>query len=150
MASRADIEGFLREKTLALVGASRTGRKFGNFVLRALRAGGWKVIPVHRNAETIGGLPACRSLADLPGDVGGLVLVVPPQETERLVREAAERSIPRIWMQRGAVSEAAVEFCRQEGMRVVDGECILMFAEPVRHVHRLHRGLRRLVGSLPE
>ena len=36
------------------------------------------------------------------------------------------------------------------GVTVIDGECILMFAEPAGWFHRLHRGLYRLGGKLPK
>jgi len=75
---------------------------------------------------------------------------VPPAETEQVVQEAAAAGIRRVWMQQGAESEAAIRFCEEHGMSVVHGECILMFAQPVDSVHRLHRWIWRLLGKLPQ
>ncbi len=149
MTSRAAVEAFLAERTLALAGASRSGKKFGNTVLRELRGKGYDVIPVHPEAEAIDGVPCAPSLAQLPRHVGGLVLVVPPAQAERLVVEAVAAGIPRVWMQQGAESPEAVRRCRDAGIDAVAGECILMFAEPTGFFHRLHRGLWRLLGKLP-
>jgi len=149
MTSRADIEEILGQRTLALVGASARGRKFGNVVLAELRAKAYEVLPVHPRASSVDGVPCHASIADLPDRVGALVIVVPPARAEEVVREAAEAGIRRIWMQQGAESDAALRTCREQGLTVVHGECILMFAEPVRSVHRVHRWLWRLLGRLP-
>jgi predicted CoA-binding protein len=149
MTARAVVEDFLAQRSLALVGASREGRKFGNAVLRELRGKGYTVFPVHPEADAIDGIPCFRSLAALPEPVGGVVAVVPPVETEKVVREAAEAGIPRVWMQRGAQSEAALALCQAHGISAVCGECILMYAEPVGGFHRFHRFLRALVGRSP-
>lgn len=150
MNTRAEIEAFMAQKTLALAGASRSGRKFGNAVLRELKAKGYEVYVVHPTASEIEGVGCAASLAQLPKAVGGLVCIVPPAETEKLVREAVGAGIKRIWMQRGAESDEAIRICREHGISVIHGECILMFAEPVGGVHRFHRWLRGVFGKMPK
>lgn len=149
MTSRARIDAFLGQQTLALAGVSRGGGKFGNAVLKDLSAKGYEILPVHPAAEEIDGVRCHPSLAALPKPVGGLVLVVPPSQTERLVREAHEAGIRRVWMQQGAESAEALRFCEQHGIEAVHGECIMMFAEP-RGFHRFHRWLWGLLGRLPK
>ncbi len=149
MTTRREVEEFLTGRRFALVGASRGGRKFGNAVLKELARKGYEVVPVHPHAPSIDGVACVPDLASLPAPVHGLVAVVPPDATERVVEEAAAAGIPRIWMQQGAGSPAAVEACRRHGIGVVDGECILMFAEPAGSVHRFHRWVWRLLGKLP-
>ena len=149
MSSRAAIDDFLAQRTLALVGASRGGRKFGNTVLKELRAKGYTVFPVHPHAVAIDGVACFPSLALLPTPVGGVVVVVPPSETEKIVAEAVAARVPRLWMQQGAESAAALALCAQHHVTAVAGECVLMFASPVRSFHRVHRLLRKLAGRLP-
>ncbi|MFO1078163.1 MAG: CoA-binding protein [Planctomycetota bacterium] len=147
--SRRAVDEFLAQKTLALAGASRRGRKFGNAVLKELTKQGYEVLVVHPEAAEIDGAPCYRSLAALPKPVGGLVAVVPPSATAQLVAEAAEAGIPRIWMQQGAESPDAIRSCAEHGIDAVHGECILMFAEPAGFVHRAHRWIRKVCGKLP-
>ena len=149
MTTREAVDGFLAQKTLALAGVSRSGRKFGNAVLKDLRRKGYEVLPVHPEAAAIDGTRCYRSLAELPNAVGGLVLVVPPPQTEKLVEEAADAGIRRVWMQQGAESPAAVRICEERGIDAIHGECILMFAEPAGFVHRAHRWIRKVCGKLP-
>jgi predicted CoA-binding protein len=148
MNRQAAIESFLSQKTLALVGASRSGKKFGNTLLRELRTKGYAVLPVHPDAREMDGMACVPSLADLPSTVGGLVLAVPPARTEALVEEAARAGIRRIWMQQGSASPKAIRRCEEHGIEVVHGECLLMFADPV-GLHRFHRWLRDVFGKLP-
>lgn len=147
MPSRAVITEFLDQPTLAFVGASREGKQFANSVFRSLREGGRTVVPIHREAQEIEGERAYRSLADVPFPVGGVVVMVPATETEAVVRACVDAGAPRVWLHRGAgmgpVSEAAVAYCRDHGVPVVDGACPLMFLEPVGLFHRMHRGMVR-------
>ncbi len=77
-------------------------------------------------------------------------MIVRPAETENIVAEAADLGISRVWVQVGAASDTAVRFCEEHGISVVAGECILMFAEPVKSLHRMHRWIWKLTGRLPE
>jgi len=122
------IEDFLAQETLALAGVSRTGRGYGNRVLHDLSAKGYRVFPIHPEARELAGHTAYPSLADLPEPVQGLVLVVPPPQTEALVRQAAAQGIRRIWMQPGAESHEAITFCQSHGLAVVHHRCILMLS----------------------
>ena len=149
MASQTSIDNFLAQKILALAGLSRSGKKFGNAVLKDLTRKGYEVLPVHPAANEIGGVSCYPTLADLPKAVGGVVLVVPPDQTEVLVREASDAGIDRVWMQQGAESDGAIRFCRENGIDAVHGECIMMFAQPT-GIHRFHRWLWRVFGKLPK
>jgi hypothetical protein len=148
MASQASIDEFLAHKTLAIAGVKRDGKGFGNAVLKDLTGKGYEVLPVHPNAEQVAGIPCSPSLAELPMQVGGVVLVVPPEQTEKLVRQAKEAGIQRVWMQQGAESPQAIAYCADNGIDAVHGECIMMFAQP-RGIHRFHRWLWGVLGKLP-
>jgi len=149
MTDRQSVDTFLAQRTLAIAGVSRGGKKFGNSIMKELRGKGYTMHPVHPEAEEVDGVRCVQSLKDLPEGVGGLVLVVKPEQTEKLVREAHEAGISRVWMQQGAASDTAVAFCRDQGMDVVAGECILMFSEPVSGIHGFHRWLWKIFGKLP-
>ncbi len=150
MTSKAVVTDFVAQRTLAVVGVSRQGKKFGNMAFRELKAKGYRLLPVHPQAEMIEGERCYPSLAALPEPVDGVLVVVPPAETEKVVREAAAAGIQRIWMQQGAESPAAIKFCQENGLDAVHGECILMFAEPAAWFHRAHRWIWKLLGKLPK
>lgn len=85
----------------------------------------------------------------MPAQADGVLVVVPPSATEQVVRDAAAAGIHRVWMQQGSESEQAIRFCKEHGMNVVHGECILMFAEPAATVHRFHKWVWKVLGKLP-
>lgn len=149
MNTRLLISDFLSQRKLALVGISRSGKKFGNVVFRELREKGYQVYPVHPQALSVDGQSCRPSVLELPEDIGGVVVIVPPPETEKVIREVVKAGIPRVWMQRGSESAAAIRYSEENGIKVVHGECILMFAEPAAFYHRAHRWFRRMLGKLP-
>jgi predicted CoA-binding protein len=149
MVTKHAVDDFLAQKTLAIVGVSRSGKKFGNSVLKELSAKGYRVIPVHPAATHLEGVTACPSLTALPQKPGGLIVVVRPSEAARVVRDAAAAGITRVWLQQGSDSPEAIRFCTDHGISVVHGHCILMFAEPAAFFHRAHRFVRGLMGRLP-
>jgi uncharacterized protein len=118
-------------------------------VHRDLKAKGYRVLPVHPEADTIDGDRCYPGLRKVPGGVDGVVIVVPSNQTEKVVRDAAAAGIKRVWMQQGAESAAAILACEEAGLEVVPGQCILMFAQPAVFYHRLRRGLLRLLDRLP-
>ena len=142
MTTRSSVQDFLSQPVLAVVGASRNPQKFGSSIYRELKAKGHHVLPVNPHAETVDGDPCYPSLAALPETPGGIVIVVPPAETEKIVREAAAAKITRVWLQRGAESPEAIAYCAANGIQVISGECILMFAEPAAFYHKIHRFFR--------
>lgn len=150
MTRKSDIEDFLSQRTLGLVGVSRNNGKFGNAILKELSGKGYKIYPIHPHPDAFTEIKCSPSIEALPEPVGGLIISVSPAQTEIVAREAMEAEIPRIWMQQGAESESAIRFCEERGIRVIHRECILMYAEPTPFIHRLHRWIRGLFGRLPK
>jgi len=149
MTSRAAIEDFFAQPVLAVAGASRDSKKFGNAAYRDLKARGIKVLAVNPSTNTVEGDPCYPSLSALPEKVGGLVIVTPPAVTEKLVQEAAKAGITRVWLQQGAESPAAIQFCEQNGITVIAHECIMMYEPNTMFLHRFHRFFKELAGGRP-
>ena len=147
MTTRNLVSEFLSQRKLALVGISRSGKGFGNVIFKDLRAKGYQVYPVHPEARAIDGQPCAPSVLQLREKVGGVVLVVPPPMTEKVVRDVVEAGIPRVWMQQGSESDTAIRYCEENNVVVVHGRCILMFAEPAAFFHRAHRWFWRLFNK---
>jgi predicted CoA-binding protein len=150
MNDRKAIDEFIGQRTLAIVGVSRSGKKFGNVILRELKTKGYTLYPVHPQADTLEGVRCYPNFQTLPEKVGGVIVVVQPAQTEKVVQEAYQAGIHRIWMQQGAESPAAIQFCKDNGVTAVYGRCIMMFSEPVGIPHRIHRWFMKVLGRLPQ
>ena len=144
---------FLRSGRLAVVGASDARDSFGRTVYEELRAHGIDVVPVHPAGGTVAGDPCHPSLLEVPGQVDGAIVMVAAPASVEVVRQVAERGIPRVWLFKGvggagASSPQAVDAAVELGLEVVPGACPLMFLEPTGLVHRFHRAVRRARGQL--
>ena len=146
MTTKADIADFVSQPALALVGVSRTAGKFSNAAYKELKQKGYTVYGVNPSGGSLEGDPIYTSLAELPGPVGGALVFVKPENALAVVRECAERGIQLIWLQQGAQSDEALKLCAEKGLRVVSGECILMYAGQSKF-HGFHRFFRELLGK---
>jgi len=121
------IAEFLAGKAFAVVGASNDRWKYGNKVLRCYLQNGRKAIPVNPNATTVEGIAAVPDLSSLEEPVHGASIITPPEVTERIVEEAAEAGVKRLWMQPGAESDRAIERAEALGLSVIaGGPCVLV------------------------
>lgn len=144
------IDDFLGQESFAVVGVSRSGKKIGNSVYRMLKERGRKVYPVNPSTASIEGDRCYATLQDVPHKVGGVVIVVPPKQTEAVLKQVAEKGIQRVWMQQGSESRKAIQYCEQYGLDAVYGRCIFMFSEPVESMHKVHRWGLKVLGRLPK
>jgi len=147
--SKAVIEEFLQQKTIAVVGASRDTNKFGSAVYRDLKAKGYKVYAVNPNADVVDGDRCYAGLGALPVVTDAVIMVIPPEQTPSIIEEAARLGIKYVWLQQGANSAAGEAKARELGLKLVSGECIFMFAEPMESFHKGHRFFTKLFGRYP-
>ncbi|OFW56566.1 MAG: hypothetical protein A2133_08560 [Actinobacteria bacterium RBG_16_64_13] len=87
-------------------------------------------------------------LGSVKDQVEGVIIAVPRDQSEKAVKEAVEAGMPRVWLQNGCESKAAIALCEESGVPVVHGACVLMYAEPVNSVHAFHRWLWKTLGLL--
>lgn len=144
---------FLDQRRFAVVGASDEPSSFGRTVCKELRARGYEAIAVNPNASTVLDAPCYPDIAAVPGGLDGAIVMVHHERSADVVRACVTAGVPRVWLFKGvggagAVSDEAVALCRAHRIPVVAGACPLMFLEPVGMVHKIHRGLRHLNGSL--
>ena len=131
MDTERNIETFLAGRIFDLYGMSRGGGKFGNKVHANLTSKGYRILPVHPVAEEIGGVRCWPGLDVLPEKVDGAILVIPPPQTEKMVRLIHAAYVGRVWMQPGAESEEALRYCGKNGISVVSRECIMVRSRPL-------------------
>jgi predicted CoA-binding protein len=148
-ASRETIDSFFTSGAYAVIGVSSDQKKFGNIVYRTMKEKSAVVYPVHPSLESVEGDACYRNVAALPPEVHSVITVVPPAVTAAVVKECAARGIAHIWMQPGSESAAAIAEAEKAGIRVIPGECILMFLEPVESFHAFHRFVKKVVGRYP-
>lgn len=150
MVTRAAIQKFLSQKTLAVIGASRSKQKFSYRMYKELIAKGYQVFPVNPNTNKIDGEPCFDSIKSLPKPVDGVVIVVSPDQTDKIINEVMDAGIRHVWIQQGAETQAAIDFFEKKGINVIHHQCILMFAEPAAFPHNAHRCIWGILGKIPK
>lgn len=120
------ITDFVGRRVWAVVGASQDRRKYGNRIYRSLRDAGYTVYPVNPRGGELEGAKVYPTLAELPQPPEVIDLVVPPSVTEKVVQEAHVLGLDRIWMQPGAESESAIQYCQEHAMEVIYDACAMV------------------------
>ncbi len=121
------IQSFLASAEFAVLGASTNRVKFGNQVLRHYLKHGKTVYPIHPKEEIIEGCRCFPTLTAAPDTIEAVSIITPPVITEKVIHEAVELGIRKIWMQPGAESQRAVEIARDAEMECIAGEaCVLI------------------------
>jgi len=142
------IESFITAKKMAVVGFSRSGRKFGNMAGKELIKRGYEVFPVHPRAVEIDGLTCYPNLKSLQGKVDSLLVSIPSVNVPPVLEEAAQTGLKNIWLQQGSWSKEVQLTAERLGLQVVSKKCILMYAPPVTSVHKFHRTIKSIFGGL--
>jgi len=148
MAMDKVIETFVQGKRLAVVGVSRSGKKFGNIASKELKERGYQLYLIHPEAQQIDGEPCYPSLSAVQDKVDGVLVSVPPKQALNVLKEAAAVGVKNIWLQQGSESSEVLVQAKQLGLSVISGKCILMYAPPVRSWHGFHRVVMKLIGQL--
>ena len=125
------IARLLAPRAVAVYGASSSGQGIGAAMLGHLRDGGFAgtVVPVHRRAARVAGLPAYRSAAEAAVAVDLALVAVPPDAVADAVADAAasgagglvvvSAGFAETGAEGAAAQRALVESAHAAGLRVV-------------------------------
>jgi predicted CoA-binding protein len=145
MASTMTTHEFLSHKKLALVRLSPQTPVMGAKMNEELAPKGYEVSVVYLNAGE-----SDLTLEDVKDAVEGAIIAVPKNRCEAAVQEAIEAGIPRLWLQSGCDSKEAIALCEANGVPMIHGACVLMYAQPVQSIHSFHRGVWKVFGLLKD
>ncbi|HMJ66179.1 MAG TPA: CoA-binding protein [Candidatus Binatia bacterium] len=112
-------------KTVAVIGASNDRNKFGNKAVRAFQQQGYTVYPVNPNETQVEGLPAFKSIKDVPGRPEMVTVYVPPPVLLKLLPEIAQRGCDEVWLNPGTESDAVLAEAERLGLNTIQACSIL-------------------------
>ena len=150
----ADVRDFLAQRRIAMVGVSRDPKDFSRMLFRDLCSRGYDIVAVNPATQEIEGRACFATVEQIQPVADAALLMTPSSETTNVVRACAAAGINRIWMYRaggrGAVSQDAVQFCRENGLRLIEGHCPYMFLPGAPFVHRVHGLVLKVFGGYPK
>jgi uncharacterized protein len=110
---------FADVKTIAIIGASGDRQKFGNKAVRAFRQQGYLVFPVNPKETEIEGLPAFKSIRDVPVRPQMISVYLPPPVLLKIMPDIAARGCDELWLNPGAESDEVLAEAERLGLNVV-------------------------------
>lgn len=114
-----------RSRNIAVVGLSNSPLRPSHGVSAYMQTQGYHIIPVNPKIHGSLGEKAYPSLLEVPEKIDIVNVFRRPEFVEEVVDQAIRLKIPAIWMQEGAVHEAAARKARQAGILVIMDRCIL-------------------------
>jgi hypothetical protein len=111
-------------RTVAVIGASPDPARPSHGVARYLQTAGLRIFPVNPSIETLFGVPAYPSLADLPEPVDIVDVFRRPEYTVDIAKAAVAANAGTLWLQLGVVNVEAARIAADGGLDVVMNRCI--------------------------
>jgi len=106
-------------QNVAILGASTDRSKFGNKAVRAFRQHGDTVWPVNPKESAVEGLPAFKSITDLPGRPHKVSVYLPPPVLLKVLPEIAAKGCDELWLNPGTDSPDVVAEAQRLGLKTI-------------------------------
>src|SRR5436190_17834369 len=103
----------------AVIGASNDRRKYGNKALRALRERGYNVWPVNPNESEVEGIPAFKSIRDVPQRPEMITVYVRPEVVLQILPDIAAKGCDELWLNPGTESDEVLRRAEQLHLNVI-------------------------------
>jgi predicted CoA-binding protein len=106
-------------KTIAIIGASNDRNKYGNKAVRAFRQQGYEVFPVHPKETTVEGLPAFKSIAEVPVRPQKISVYLPPPVVLQMLPAIAAKGCDELWLNPGTESDEVLAEAERLNLNVI-------------------------------
>lgn len=135
-AEAASIHRIFSARSIAVIGASRRQDSIGQAMVRNLVLGDYQgsVYAVNSQAEAVSGLPAFKSVVDVPGEIDLAIVAVPAESVTDVVMDCAAKGVHGLVVISAGFAEegpsgrkrqrALLNLCRSHGLRLVGPNCL--------------------------
>jgi len=106
-------------KSVAIIGASTDRGKFGNKAVRAYLRQGFTVYPVNPKAAEIEGVPAFKSITDVPERPNLISVYLPPPVLLKVLPDIAAKGCDEFWLNPGTESDEVLAEAERLGLNVI-------------------------------
>ena len=140
--------GFWVGKNYAVVGVSNNKWKFGNRVFKELQKRGYKVFPVNQGLDIFENQQCHNTLSEIIDPLDGVVIITGPKGAKKAIRECIDLGIKKVWLYPGSKCDEAINLAKENKIELIHKACPLLYLEPVRFPHSLHRWMVKVFGKL--
>ncbi len=106
-------------KTVAIIGASNDRSKYGNKAVRAFQQQGYTVYPVNPKEPVTEGIPAFKSITDVPTRPNRVSVYVPPPVLLKLLPDIAAKGCDELWLNPGTESDEVLAETERLGLTTI-------------------------------
>jgi predicted CoA-binding protein len=105
--------------SVAIIGASTDRSKFGNKAVRAFHQKGFTIYPINPKESEIEGLPAFKSILDLPVRPKLVSVYLPPSLLVKILPDIAAKGCDEFWLNPGTESDEVLIEARRLGLKTI-------------------------------
>ncbi|MDQ3985141.1 MAG: GNAT family N-acetyltransferase, partial [Actinomycetota bacterium] len=136
VAAAAAVQAFLKPRSVAVIGASRSRGSIGGELFRNLLQTGFEgpVYPVNPKTDVVQSVAAYPTVLEIPGPVDLAVIVVPAPLVPETVSQSAEKGVRALLIISAGFAEVGhegarlqdqvLEIARRNGMRIIGPNCM--------------------------
>lgn len=106
-------------KSIAIIGASADRAKFGNKAVRAFQQQGYQVYPVNPKETEIEGLPAFKTISDVPVRPNLISVYLPPPVLLKVLPAIAAKGCDEFWLNPGTESDDVLAEAERLGLNII-------------------------------
>jgi uncharacterized protein len=106
-------------KSVVIIGASSDRAKFGNKAVRAFQQQGYTVYPVNPKEAEIEGLPAFKSIREVPVRPEMVSVYLPPAVLLKVLPDIAAKGCDELWLNPGTESDEVLAEAERLGLKVI-------------------------------
>lgn len=139
---------FWSGKSYAVVGVSDKRGKFGNTVFKELKKRGYQVFPVNQRLNLIEDQMCYNSLTEISDSLDGVIIITRYDGAKKAIRECINLNIKKVWLYPGSKCDEAIKLAKENDIELIYRTCPLLYLEPVKFPHSLHRWIAKLLGKL--
>ncbi len=150
MVSKSQIDIFFESDYIAVAGVSRNEKKFGNIIYRELKKLGKNVVPINPNMEKFDDVKCFSSLDSLPTTTQSIVIVTGKDHSDGIFKEALANGFKNIWVQQTSETDYIITQSKLSDRNIICKQCLLMYLEPVKGIHKFHKNINKIFGKLPK
>jgi len=120
------VKDFLKQKNFAVAGSFHNETKYAYRIFKKLKEKGYNVFLVNPRGGEINGSKCYPNIKDISENIDVVNIVTPPKVTINIVKDCKEKGIKRVWIQPGAEGKEVIDFCKQNGIDVIHGLCVML------------------------
>ena len=106
-------------KTVAIIGASKDRKKFGNKAVRAYINAGWRVFPVNLKEKQIEELETYQSIVDIPERLNRVSVYLAPKAGMMVLNDIVRKKPKEVFLSPGSESDELLKKAREKGINPI-------------------------------